>query len=107
MQQLTKRLSNPKRSEFYVETANDLYQRLDNTPNTIISLQYDPDNFLSFKVYEASEGAIVRPSLGAIAIQCQIRGKTYKLTGEHLSQLSNRERRELFGHLGVNDSQFS
>jgi hypothetical protein len=107
MQQLTKLLSNPKLSEFYVETANDLYQRLDNTPNTIISLQYDPDNFLSFKVYEASEGVIVRQRIGAIAIQCQIRGKTYKLTREHLSQLSNRERCELFGHLGVNDSQFS
>lgn len=107
MQQVTKLLSNPKLPEFYIETANDLYQRLDHTPNTIISLQYDPKNFLSFKVYEASKGVIVRQKLGTIAIQCQIRGKAYQLTREHLSQLSNRERRELFDHLGVNGSQFS
>jgi hypothetical protein len=93
-------LSNPK-SEFHVEVPEDFYQRLENISSTIISFQYSPNKLLTFKVYEASQGAILRRGLKNIALRCQIRGTTYTFTREHLEQLSKRECHELFNHLRV------
>lgn len=100
--------SKPK-SEFYVESAEKFYHRLDNVPNTIISLQYNSKKFLTFKVNEASQGAIVHQGVQnkEVAVQCQIRGTTYILTREHLDQLSNRERGDLLNHLRLSADNFS
>jgi hypothetical protein len=83
--------------------SENFYQQLERLSNTIISLQYNRDKLLSFRVSEVSLAGIL--SQGSedknLAIQCQIRGNTYKLTREHIEQLSNRECRELFQHLGI------
>lgn len=89
------------RSELAFKVSDNFYQQLDNISNTTLSLQYDRHNFLTFKVYEASQGVILRQEVENIALQCRIRGATYRFTREHLEQLSNRELRELFDHLGV------
>ena len=73
--------------------------------NTRIFFQYDAETFISFKVYEASQGVLVYLKSGEIAIQCQIQGTTYTLTQEHMIQIGHRERQELFNQLGVNGSQ--
>ncbi|HEY9596074.1 MAG TPA: hypothetical protein V6D33_00190, partial [Cyanophyceae cyanobacterium] len=59
--------------------------------------------FLSFKVYEATKGEIVHQGLDEddMTIRCQIRDTIYTFTREHLDQLSNRERHELFKQLGI------
>ncbi len=90
-----------KKSSFTFEIVENLYQQLESIPNTTISLQYDPNNFLSFKIYEASKGVIVGQDRENSVVQCQIRRTTYTFTREHLDQLSNRERRELFSQLGL------
>lgn len=81
----------------------DFYQQLNSIPNTIISLQYQADKFLTFKVNEASYGSVLRQGAEDtnIVLQCQIRGTTYTFTRNHLDQLSNRECRELLNHLGL------
>ncbi len=81
----------------------DFYQQLNSIPNTIISLQYQANKFLTFKVNEASYGAVLRQGADDtnIVLQCQIRGTTYTLTRNHLEQLSNRECSELLNHLGL------
>ncbi|HEY9611531.1 hypothetical protein [Allocoleopsis sp.] len=94
------------KSEYAFEIAESLYQRLESISSTTISLQYEVNNFLTFKVYEASEGIILRQGLEFMGVQCLIRGITYRLTHEHLDQLSNRELRELLNHLGIQDSHF-
>ena len=99
-------LSDIPTSAFYYHEATNFYQSLKEIPNTTISLQYDPNTFLSFKVYDASQGAIVLTTLKEIALQCQIRGTTYLLTRVHMDQMSNRERNELFNYLGVETSEF-
>ncbi len=88
-------------SNLYSQNASDFYQSLKEVSNTTISLQYDFDTFLSFKVYEASQGSIVPTQFNDIALKCQIRGTTYLFNREHLDQMSNRERRELLNHLGI------
>ena len=88
-----------KKSSFTFEIVENLYQQLESIPNTTISLQYDPNNFLSFKIYEASKGVIVDQDRENSVVQCQIRSTTYTFTREHLDQLSNREHRELFSQL--------
>ena len=88
-------------SSLYSQNASNFYQSLKEISNTTISLQYDSDTFLSFKVYEASQGSIVPTQLKDIALKCQIRGTTYLFNREHLDQMSNRERHELFNHLEV------
>jgi hypothetical protein len=93
--------------KFYVEGSENFYQRLNDTSNTIISLQYNPKNFVSFKIYDASQGTIVNHENGEYALKCRVHGRTYLFTREHLDQLSNRERHELFNHLGVNSNQFN
>jgi hypothetical protein len=92
------------KSEYAFEIADSLYERLESVSSTTISLQYDANNFLTFKVYEASEGIILRQGVEFMGVQCLIRGTTYRLTREHLDQLSNRELRELLNHLGIQDS---
>jgi hypothetical protein len=98
-------LDSPK-SKFHVEASENLYQRIKIIPNTIISIQYNSNKFLAFKVNEASQGAIVREGQNP-AIQCKIRGTRYTLTHEHLNQLNTRERRDLFSHLGIASTNFS
>lgn len=92
-----------KNSNFGFQIAETLYQQLENISNTTISLQYDSNKFLTFKVYEASKGTLLSQGHDNYIIQCQIRGTTYKFTCEHLDQMSNRERRELLNHLGIQD----
>lgn len=107
MYQSTETFSNQE-STFTGRVSQDFYKQLDNLSNTIISFQYNRDKLLSFRVSEASRGAII--SQGSeeknIAIQCDIRGNTYNLTREHIEQLSNREYRELFQHLGIAQANF-
>ncbi|MEW6492535.1 MAG: hypothetical protein AB1589_08500 [Cyanobacteriota bacterium] len=83
----------------------DVHQQLNSIPNTIISLQYQSNKFLTFKVNEASYGAVLRQGAEDtnIALQCQIRGTTYTFTRDHLDQLSNRECRELLNQLGLTE----
>ena len=73
--------------------------------NTRIFFQYDTETFLSFKVYEASQGVLVYLKSGEIALRCQIQGTTYTLNQEHMIQIGHRERQELFNQLGVNGRQ--
>jgi NAD(P)H-nitrite reductase large subunit len=84
--------------------AGNFYQQVKKISSTIISLQYKPKEFLSFKVYEANLGAIVRQGVKDIALQCQIRGTTYTLVEEHLDQMSKRELNDLLNHLGLSGS---
>lgn len=88
--------------QVYLEKLEDVYQQLKNIPNTTISLQYNADKFLSFKVYEATKGTIISKGLDEedVTIRCQIRDITYTFTREHLCQLSNRECQDLFNQLG-------
>jgi hypothetical protein len=86
--------------------SEEFYQSLKELSNTIISLQYAPKEFLSFKVREATLGRIVSQGLGDTVFQCQIRGTTYTFTREHLEQMSKREFNELFAHLRLNSNQF-
>jgi hypothetical protein len=83
----------------------DFYQRLQSIPNTIISLQYNENEFLSFNVSEAQQGHIVWSGLEVIGLKCFIHGMIYTFNREHLNQMSNRERHELCNHLEIDDSQ--
>lgn len=80
----------------------ELYQHLQELPNTIISLQYAPKVFLSFNVREAKLGRIVSEGIRDMAFECEIRGNTYTFIQEHLEQMSKREINELFEHLRLN-----
>jgi len=91
----------PTKTAFHSVASENFYQKLQSLSNTIISLQYNPDNFLTFKVQEASFGSIVRHGNENIAIQCQIRGTTYTFTHEHLDQMSKRELNDLVNQLGL------
>ncbi|AFZ20960.1 hypothetical protein [Allocoleopsis franciscana] len=106
MQRTVAPLSQSK-SQYSFEMSDNIYQQLGSLSSTTISLQYGPTSFLTFKVYEASEGMIQRQGGEAIALQCLIRGTVYKLTHEHLYQLSNRELSELLNHLGIQDKHFN
>ncbi|HEY9651025.1 MAG TPA: hypothetical protein V6C95_10210 [Coleofasciculaceae cyanobacterium] len=96
-------LSNSSQSPAPLDILGDFYQQLKTIPNTTISLQYNCDKFLSFKVYEATQGRIINQGFDEndVTIRCQIRDTTYTFTHEHLSQLSNRERHDLFKQLGI------
>lgn len=91
------------KTNFHSVVSGDFYQNLQSLSNSIISLQYKPDKFLTFKVQEASFGSIVRQENKNIAIRCLIRGTTYTFTHEHLDQMSKRELNDLFNHLGVDN----
>lgn len=90
-------------TQVYLDKLEDVYQQLKNIPNTTISLQYNADKFLSFKVYEVTKGTIIRKGIDEddVTIRCQIRDTVYTFTREHLSQLSNRECQDLFNQLGL------
>ena len=94
-------------TEFYSITSEYFYQEINNSSNTIISLQYKPKQFVSFKVYEAKRGAIVRLGPNDVALRCQIRGTTYTFTNEHIDQMSVRELSELLNHLGMDANQLN
>lgn len=83
--------------------SENFYQQLERISDTIISLQYNRNRLLSFRVSEVSLAGIVSPGSEDknLVLECNIRGNTYKLTREHIEQLSNRECRELFQHLGI------
>lgn len=104
MQRVAAPLSQPKSQYAYM--SGNFYQQLESLSSTTISLQYGPNTFLTFRVYEASEGMILRQGVEPVGLQCLIRGTTYKLTREHLYQLSNRELSELLNHLGIQDKHF-
>lgn len=87
--------------EFYSVASADFYQQLKNLSDTIISLQYSANNFLTFKVQEASRGSVVSQGAEVATLQCQVRGTTYTFTREHLDQMSNRELNELLNQLGL------
>lgn len=95
------------KSHYAFEMSGNIYQQLGSLSSTTISLQYGPNSFLTFRVYEASEGMILRQGSESMALQCLIRGTIYTLTREHLYQLSNRELSELLNHLGIQDKHFS
>ncbi|MGB7444775.1 MAG: hypothetical protein WA919_27215 [Coleofasciculaceae cyanobacterium] len=69
----------------------------------IISLQYNERDFLTFKVTDTGWGRILQLGLGAIALQCQIKGVTYTFYPRHLGNMSETERQSLFIHLGLNN----
>ncbi|MBD0302463.1 MAG: hypothetical protein ICV85_09870 [Tolypothrix sp. T3-bin4] len=94
-------------TEFYSVASSDFYQEINNSSSTIISLQYKPKQLVSFKVYEAKGGAIVRLGANDVAIRCQIRSTTYTFTNEHIDQMSLRELSELLNHLGMNANQLN
>ncbi|NEQ20108.1 MAG: hypothetical protein F6K28_12850 [Microcoleus sp. SIO2G3] len=96
----------PTKTNFHSIASENFYQQLQNLSNTIISIQYNPNSFLTFKVQEASFGSIVRQGNDKIAIRCQVRGTTYTFTHEHLDQMSKRELNDLLNHLGL-DSLWS
>ena len=96
----------PSVTEFYFVAPEDFSQTQNSISNTIISIQYDPNKFLSFKIYEVKFGSIVRQGVEDIALQCQIRGYTYTFTREHMDQMSKRELNDLFNHLRIDGSQF-
>lgn len=83
----------------------DINQQLSSIPDTIISIQYNPNEFLTFRVCKANQGKIVRSGSKVVGLQCQIGDKTYTFDHEHFNQMSKRECRDLFNYLGVNDSQ--
>ena len=91
----------PTKTNFHSVASENFYQQLQSLSNTIISIQYNPNNFLTFKVQESSFGAIVRQGMENIAIRCQIRGATYTFTHEHLDQMSKRELNDLLNQLGL------
>ncbi len=104
--QLTLGLPNTAENNFRVATEN-FYQQINSLSNTIISLQYKPKQFLSFKLNEAKLGAIVRQGVKEIALQCQIRGTTYTFTSEHVEQMSKRELNDLLNYLGIDGNQWN
>lgn len=79
----------------------DLYQQIKNFSHTIISLQYNSNEFLTFRVSDVTQGQIVHSGTQGISLQCQIDKKTYIFSTEHFDQMSNREVIELLNHLGV------
>lgn len=89
-----------------VVKGEDFYQQLSSLSNIIISVQYNEDKFLNFKVYQAKQGKFVYSNTQVIGLECLIGGKTYTFNREHLDQMSNRECSELFNQLGVDGSQF-
>lgn len=115
IEELLERDSNNNRAlsvdsyEFTFNSSDYVYQELNSAPNTTISLPYNSKDFLSFKVYEASQGAIVRQEgkdkKEDVALRCEIRGTTYTFTRDHLDLLSNGERRDLFNYLGIDGGQ--
>ena len=83
----------------------DVYQQLNKVPYTIISLQYDSNEFLTFHVCQATQGRFLESGAGTVGLRCQIGEKIYTFNGEHFNQMSNRECNELFKHLELDNCQ--
>ena len=83
----------------------DFYQQIESFSDTIISLQYTPDEFLTFRVCNADQGQIWQLGTRVTGLRCRIGDTFYTFNREHLSMMSNRERQELFNQLGVDGSQ--
>lgn len=96
----------PTKTAFDGVGSEDFYQQVRSSSNTIISIQYKPKEFLSFKVYEARSGVIVNEGVNDLALQCQVRGTSYTFNRKHLDQMSKREINELFNHLMLDSSKF-
>lgn len=76
-----------------------------NLPNTIISIQYSDNDFLSFRVHNVSRGQIVYDGTKAMGLRCQINRRFYTLNEKHFQQMSNRECRDLFNYLKLDGSE--
>ena len=83
----------------------DINQQLNNIPDTIICLQYNSKEFLTFRVCQAKQGEIVKSSSKIVSLQCRIGNKTYTFNDEHFNQMSKRECCDLFNYLGINSRQ--
>ena len=105
MQQFTLLLNKPY-VNFCHHKPNYFYEVLKKLSNTTFFIQYNAEKFLSFRVYEISQGIIVYQKSGDMAIQCQIRNETYLLTRNHIFQMSHRESHEFFNYLGIDRSRF-
>ncbi|HEY9605922.1 MAG TPA: hypothetical protein V6C85_30225 [Allocoleopsis sp.] len=77
----------------------------ENLPNTIISIQYSDNDFLSFRVHNVSRGQIVYNGTKPIGLRCQINRRFYTLNDRHFQQMSDRECRDLFDYLKLDGSQ--
>ncbi|NEP11634.1 MAG: hypothetical protein F6J92_41440 [Symploca sp. SIO1A3] len=82
-----------------------IYQPSKAVSSAIISIDYQPKQFLSFDVIEASKGHIVWSENKATALECQIRDTTYTFNRKHLEIMSKSERHILYGHLGVDGNK--
>lgn len=82
-----------------------IYQQPKTMSSVIISLDYRPHQFLSFKVTEAREGEIVWYGNQATALRCQIRGKSYTFDRQHLEIMSQSERNILYSKLGIDGNK--
>ena len=83
----------------------DINQQLNSIPDTIISLQYNSNEFLTFRVCQANRGEIVKSGSKVVGLQCRIGDKTYTFNHEHFNQMSKRECNDLFNYLGINSRQ--
>jgi hypothetical protein len=81
------------------------YLRLENLPNTIISIQYSDNDFITFRIHNVSRGEIVYDGTKAIGLRCKINHKFYTLNDTHFQQMSDRECRDLFSRLNLDGSQ--
>ena len=82
-----------------------IYQQPKTMSSVIISMDYRPNQFLSFKVTEASEGQIVWYGNKATALRCQIRRQNYTFERQHLEIMSQSERNVLYNQLGIEGNQ--
>jgi hypothetical protein len=92
----SRRLNNTSRV-----AGEDFYQEFTSVRDTIISLQYDDEEFLTFHVSQAKHGYMVNPGTYTFSLRCQIGEKIYTFNREHFNQMSNRECNELFDKLGI------
>ena len=93
----------PSTSNAGVDT--NFYQRLNQLSNTIISIQYNRDQLLSFRIKNVQQGKITYDDVQGTGLLCWINKKAYFFTRQHLEQMSDREQSELFDHLGIDGSQ--
>lgn len=81
------------------------YLESKNLPNTIISIEYGDNEFLSFRLHNVFRGKILYDGTKAIGLRCQINHKFYTLNDQHFQQMSDRECRDLFNCLNLDGSQ--
>lgn len=101
MQLVTKPMNNTS-----LVAGENFYQQLNGLLNTIISLQYSNDEFLSFYANHAQQGTFIKSGTEVIGLRCNIKNTTYIFNREHFYQLSNREIQALFDQLGLDSREF-